>query len=90
MLEKKTERERGSLEFVVARRRSDRATILQAASVPSQSSSCNSIPFRTHLSLDKDAPLCVQFSSTAALSPTLFLAGCIINIAEFEFSIGTA
>ena len=32
----------------------------------------------------------VQFSSTAALPPTLFLADYIINIAEFEFSIGTA
>ena len=32
----------------------------------------------------------VQFSSTAALPPTLYLADCIINIAEFEFSIGTA
>jgi len=31
----------------------------------------------------------VQFSSTAALPPTLFLADCIINIAEFEFSTGT-
>ena len=31
----------------------------------------------------------VQFSSTAALRPTLFLADCIINIAEFEFSTGT-
>jgi hypothetical protein len=31
----------------------------------------------------------VQFSSTAALPPTLYLADCIINIAEFEFSIGT-
>jgi hypothetical protein len=30
----------------------------------------------------------VQFSSTAALPPTLYLADCIINIAEFEFSIG--
>ena len=27
--------------------------------------------------------------STAALPPTLFLADCIINIAEFEFSTGT-
>ena len=32
----------------------------------------------------------VQFSSTAALPPTLFLADCIINIVEFEISIGTA
>ena len=31
----------------------------------------------------------VRFSSTAALPPSLFLADCIINIAEFEFSIGT-
>ena len=31
----------------------------------------------------------VQFSPTAALPPTLYLADCIINIAEFEFSIGT-
>ena len=31
----------------------------------------------------------VRFSSTAALPPTLFLADCIINIAEFEFSTGT-
>jgi hypothetical protein len=31
----------------------------------------------------------VQFSLTAALPPSLFLADCIINIAEFEFSIGT-
>jgi hypothetical protein len=31
----------------------------------------------------------VQFSSTAALPPTLYLADCIINIAEFEFSIRT-
>jgi hypothetical protein len=31
----------------------------------------------------------LQFSSTAALPPTLFLADCIINIAEFEFSTGT-
>jgi hypothetical protein len=31
----------------------------------------------------------VQFSSTAALPPTLYLADCIINIAEFEFLIGT-
>ena len=31
----------------------------------------------------------MQFSSTAALPPTLFLADCIINIAEFEFSTGT-
>jgi hypothetical protein len=31
----------------------------------------------------------VQFSSTAVLLPALFLADCIINIAEFEFSIGT-
>jgi hypothetical protein len=30
-----------------------------------------------------------QFSSTAALPPTLFLADCTINIVEFEFSIGT-
>jgi len=32
----------------------------------------------------------VQFSSTAALPPTVFLADCIINIVESEFSIGTA
>ena len=32
----------------------------------------------------------VRFSSTAALPPTLFLADCIINIVEFEISIGTA
>ena len=31
----------------------------------------------------------VQFSLTAALPPTLFLADCIINIVESEFSIGT-
>ena len=31
----------------------------------------------------------VQFSSTAALPPTQFLADCIINIGEFEFSTGT-
>ena len=31
----------------------------------------------------------MQFSSTVALPPTLYLADCIINIAEFEFSIGT-
>jgi hypothetical protein len=31
----------------------------------------------------------VQFSSTAALPPSLFLADCIINIVESEFSIGT-
>src|SRR6516225_411596 len=31
----------------------------------------------------------VQFNSTAALPPTLFLADCIINIVESEFSIGT-
>ena len=30
----------------------------------------------------------VQFSSTAELPPTLFLADCIINIVESEFSIG--
>ena len=32
----------------------------------------------------------VQFSLTAALPPTVFLADCIINIVESEFSIGTA
>ena len=31
----------------------------------------------------------VQFSLTAALPPTLFLADCIINIVESELSIGT-
>ena len=32
----------------------------------------------------------VQFSSTTALPPTLFLADRIINIVESEFSIGTS
>jgi hypothetical protein len=32
----------------------------------------------------------VQFRSTAALPQALFLQDCIINIAEFEFSTGTA
>jgi transposase InsO family protein len=46
---------------------------------------------RTHLSLDKDALQSrVQFSLTAALPPSLFLADCIINIVQSEFSIGTA
>jgi hypothetical protein len=30
-----------------------------------------------------------QFKPTAVLLPALFLADCTINIAEFEFSIGT-
>jgi hypothetical protein len=45
---------------------------------------------RTHLSLDKMHSSGLQFRSAASLLPAVLLEDCIINIAGFEFSAGTA
>ena len=39
---------------------------------------------RTHLSLDKDAPIRAKFKASAGLSQNLILADCIVNMFGFD------